>query len=464
MVKWEKVKVAVIGIMMLSIGLMQMVSHGYVTAEDIGDQTMSSSAIFVPDLCYSPTFHDFGYLTEGKTQQTTFDIWNCGTGTLTWSLGIVHTWISPNPTSGSSTGEHDTVTVTVDTAGLSPGYYTGFVSISANDGGGLRYFNVNFTVHEPPNTPTTPSGPSYGEVDTYLSYTTSTIDPDGDQVRYGWDVNNDFIVDHWSSYYYPSGATHTVNIKFGSAGTYHLRVKAEDEHGAPSSFSAPKTVTITGANTGPLPPATPSGPIGGESNISYTYSTSTIDPDDDQVKFYFDWGDGTGNWTSFVASEASISYSHAWETDGIYPIRVKAQDEHGAESEWSSVLNVTISSNVPPNKPPPPSGPTSGRAGVSYTYSAYGIDTNEDQVYLIFDWADGTTSEWIGPYNSGDPISASHIWDTQGTYAIKVKVKDEHALESVWSDPLAVSMPLTHQPGIIRIIEWILQLFRITTP
>ncbi|MGC9308582.1 MAG: PKD domain-containing protein [Thermoplasmatota archaeon] len=462
MVNWEKVKVAVIGIMMLSIGLLQMGSHIHVTADNIGDKTMSASVMYVPDLCYSPTVHDFGYVIEGETHQTTFDIWNCGTDTLTWSLGIVHTWISPSPTSGSSTGEHDTVTVTIDTSGLSPGDYTGFVSISANDGGGLRYFNVNFTVHRPPHTPTTPSGPSSGEVDTYLAYTTSTTDPDGHQVRYGWDANNDLIVDHWSSSYYPSGAPHTVNIKFGSTGTYHIRVKAEDKHGALSSFSAAKTVTITGANTAPLPPATPSGPISGEPNSSYTYSTSTIDPNDDQVKFYFDWGDGTGNWTSLVASEAPVSLAHAWQTDGIYPIRVKAQDEHGAESEWSNILNITISSNVPPNKPPRPSGPTSGRAGVSYTYSAYGIDTNEDQVYLVFDWADGTTSEWMGPYNSGDTISASHIWTTQGTYAIKVKAKDEHGLESIWSDPLAVSMPYERQTLWERIIEWILHLFEIT--
>ena len=84
----------------------------------------------VPDLVYSPTSHDFGFVEEGETYQTTFDIWNAGTDTLTWNLGIVHTWISPLPTSGSSTGEHDTVTVTIDTTGLSPGSYSGFVSIS----------------------------------------------------------------------------------------------------------------------------------------------------------------------------------------------------------------------------------------------------------------------------------------------------------------------------------------------
>ena len=450
------------GVIVFSFGLLPMGPYDQIAAEKIGENVILDPSMYVPDLCYSPTSHDFGHLTEGETQQTTFDIWNCGTDTLTWNLGIVHTWISPQPTSGSSTGEHDTVTVTIDTTGLSNGDYTGFVSISANDGGGLRYFDVDFTIHEAPNTPSTPSGPSSGEVETYLQFTTSTIDPDGHDIRYGWDLNNDNVVDHWSSSYYPSGMSHTLNVKFFSIGTYYIRVKAEDEHGAQSTFSTAKMVTISGANNGPLSPGSPSGPTTGEVNISYTYTTSTIDPDDDQVKFYFDWGDSTGNWTSLVASGSLASATHVWETDGTYQLRVKAQDEHGAESGWSPILNVTISSNLPPNKPMRPSGPTSGTVGISYTYSSSCIDANGDQVYFIFDWADGTTSGWVGPYYSGDPVTISHIWSAQGTYAIKVKAKDTYGLESVWSDPLPVSMPLKHQTLLERIIEWILDIFGTT--
>jgi hypothetical protein len=43
-------------------------------------------------------------------------------------------WISVSPTSGSSTGEHDTITVTVNRSGLSPGHYTGTVTIDPNYG------------------------------------------------------------------------------------------------------------------------------------------------------------------------------------------------------------------------------------------------------------------------------------------------------------------------------------------
>ena len=97
-----------------------------------------------PVLSYSPTYHDFGTIQEGQTYQTTFDIWNCGTGTLDWSLSDSYSWLTYSPTSGSSTGEHDTVTVTIDTTGLSPGSYSGSISISSNGGSGT--FTVTFTI------------------------------------------------------------------------------------------------------------------------------------------------------------------------------------------------------------------------------------------------------------------------------------------------------------------------------
>jgi len=71
-----------------------------------------------PELSYSPASHDFGDKCEGVTDSTTFEIWNSGTGTLTYSFSESCSWVvEVNPTSGSSTGEHDTITVDIDTTG-----------------------------------------------------------------------------------------------------------------------------------------------------------------------------------------------------------------------------------------------------------------------------------------------------------------------------------------------------------
>ncbi|GAI41845.1 unnamed protein product, partial [marine sediment metagenome] len=67
-------------------------------------------------------------------------------------------------------------------------------------------------------------------------------------------------------------------------------------------------------------------------------------------------------------------------------------------------------------------------------------DSDGDQVYYKWDWGDGSYSDWLGPYASGDETSATHTW-SQGGYNIKVKAKDIRGYESEWSDPLEVSMP-----------------------
>jgi len=424
---------------------------------------MSGESLMVPDLVYYPASHDFGYVFEGETYQTTFEIWNGGTGTLTWNLGIVHTWISPFPTSGSSTGEHDAVTVTIDTTGLAPGGYSGFVSISANDGGGLRYFNVYCEVNSRQNIPSKPSGPTTGTAGSSYEYRTNAIDSDGDevQVRFDWDGS----YSSWSPLA-ASGTTFITTHAWSTPGTYQVKAQAKDEHGASSRWSSALTVVISGggSNNPPNTPSVPSGPTSGSPGTSYAYDASATDPDGDQVKYYFDWDDGSGDWTGLVASGSSALLSHVWAAADTYEVRVKAQDEHGAESGWSTVLTVIISDNAAPNKPDKPSGPTTGTIGISYTYTASAIDPNGDQVYLMFDWADGTDSGWLGPYNSGDPVSSLHIWSAQGSYAVKVKAKDTSDVESEWSDPLAISMPLRHQILLERIIEWILQLFGVTIP
>ena len=129
--------------------------------------------------------------------------------------------------------------------------------------------------------------------------------------------------------------------------------------------------------------------------------------------------------------------SKSWSNTGTYTIGVKVTDNIGTTD--TDTAQVSINSHAP-NKPSTPSGPTSGKAGTEYTYTTSTTDTDGDQVYYMWDWGD-ETSEWIGPYDSGDLVTASHIWTEKGDYQIKVKAKDQYDVQSPWSDPLSISMP-----------------------
>jgi len=209
-------------------------------------------------------------------------------------------------------------------------------------------------------------------------------------------------------------------------------------------FCGSDVVTVYYAeNNPPQTPTKPTGPESGTVDISYTFATSSIDPDNDSISYGWDWnGDNSvDEWTAYYPSGQTVSASHAWASTGTYNIKVKAKDERGAQSGFSSPLTVVISDNHAPGQPEKPTGNTNIRTGVSYSYSSNTTDSDNDRIYYIFDWDDGTDSGWIGPYDSGDTVSASHIWNNKGSFIIKIKAKDEHGAESTWSEPLPITVP-----------------------
>jgi len=95
----------------------------------------------------------------------------------------------------------------------------------------------------------------------------------------------------------------------------------------------------------------------------------------------------------------------------------------------------------PPIKPNPPLGPSEGTIRVEYDFIAVTTDPENDELYYLFDWGDDTTSDWIGPFESGEECTVSHTWNAKDTYQVKVRAKDINGVQSEWSDPLFISMP-----------------------
>jgi hypothetical protein len=93
----------------------------------------------------------------------------------------------------------------------------------------------------------------------------------------------------------------------------------------------------------PAKPETPRGTISGKINTKYTYTSSTTDPDGDNISYMFDWSDGTfSSWVGPYNSGASASAEKIWTKKGTYYIRVIAKDSHGILSQWSDPLVVTM--------------------------------------------------------------------------------------------------------------------------
>jgi len=115
-------------------------------------------------------------------------------------------------------------------------------------------------------------------------------------------------------------------------------------------------------------------------------------------------------------------------------------------------LTFYQSDNNKPDKPMRPSGEEIGSTGERYYFTSSTTDQDDDSLYYKWDFGDGTFSEWLGPYESGEEVNVSHKWRYIGKYEVKVKARDEHRAESDWSEPLSLKMPIYKQFPIVNLI------------
>ena len=91
--------------------------------------------VCMPTICYDPQTFNFAAQENDcdpdNPPNQILDIWNCGDGTVNWDVSDNEAWLTLSSTSGSSTGETDTVTLSVDKSGMSAGSYTATITISA---------------------------------------------------------------------------------------------------------------------------------------------------------------------------------------------------------------------------------------------------------------------------------------------------------------------------------------------
>jgi len=192
-----------------------------------------------------------------------------------------------------------------------------------------------------PNIPYKPVGPSNGISGAEYTFSTKTTDPDGDLVKYGWDWNGDGIVDEWTNLQ-ESGTINNCSHIWYDPGTYIISVKSMDEFGKESDFSTDIELYIY-ENNPPLKPAKPTGEESGKTDKTYTYTSTTNDPDGDQIWFLWDFGDETNSsWDGPYNTGENCEIEHSWDEVGEYTIKVKAKDVYGEESEWSDPLVVTM--------------------------------------------------------------------------------------------------------------------------
>ncbi len=194
--------------------------------------------------------------------------------------------------------------------------------------------------------------------------------------------------------------------------------------------------------------------------------------DETSIRAWVDWDGNPGRYLCEYMAYLGMWYQTLYNvTDNPYPCRAAGFIHVKSNIPLKDAIeatNITIRETIKyllniDNSPGSPTitGPPSGKVGTEYEYTFVTSDPDGNDVYYFIDWGDGTSSNWLGPFNSGEGIDVKHAWAEKGTYTIKAKAKDVHNAESDWGT-LEVSMPKIYQygPGFLleKIIQWIEQI------
>jgi hypothetical protein len=188
--------------------------------------------------------------------------------------------------------------------------------------------------------------------------------------------------------------------------------------------------------------------------------TSTNSSSAMQMKLFWDYFfDMENNSLNFANWE--FGKGHAWSKDRMAPA-VNWSWSSAPGSYRAIIQGCTYfgdpaqqfkspSPSDPPVTPTKPVGTTLGIWNIEYTYTSSTNDPNNDQIYYLFDWDDGSTSGWLGPFDSGVTGVASHIWTELGTYNVRVRARDVWGAGSTWSESLVVTVTDNNLPDAPQI-------------
>ena len=130
--------------------------------------------------------------------------------------------------------------------------------------------------------------------------------------------------------------------------------------------------------------------------------------------YTIDWGEGAGQ--SFTSPG-----THEYFTPGTFTVTLRGFDDGGG-LVGSATATVTVT-NAPPSCTLSVV-PTRGQAPLSVTATVNCTDPENDISSIVIDWGDGTSDQLCGDGCPTPPITATHTYNTPGTFFVSVTATD----------------------------------------
>jgi hypothetical protein len=277
--------------------------------------------------------------------------------------------------------------------------------------GGVSEYTTSVTVKNVP--PTITSITNNGPIDEGGSATISVTATDpADTLSYEFDCNND------NSYEVGPQTSDTHACSFDDDGAKQVNVRVSDGDGG----SATGSMTVSVHNVAPTASFSNDGPVD-EGSSFHLSLTGASDPSAADTaagfQYAFDCGGGSG-YGGFGTSNTDTCTTN---DDGVRTVKGKIRDKDGGVSEYTDSVTVK---NVPPTVTAPGDQASAEGSSTSFGLGSFSDPGPDSPWAVTVDWGDGSpTSTPPDKTSTGSLGSASHTYDDNGSYTVKVTVTDK---------------------------------------
>ena len=137
-----------------------------------------------------------------------------------------------------------------------------------------------------------------------------------------------------------NGTGKKTNHTYTTSGNFTVTLKVTNDAGQSDSDTTYAIISDT-PNTPPNDP-TISGPQILTKNMNYTFEIRATDPDGDNLDYIIRWGDKNSTIAENLSSGTVYEANHSWSSEGVYTIKVRAEDNDTISDTTSFTVYVDI--------------------------------------------------------------------------------------------------------------------------
>ena len=264
--------------------------------------------------------------------------------------------------------------------------------------------------------------PASGAAPLHVNFSATGLDPDGGELaEYKWEFSDGGV-------FYGTDVSRTYTKK----GTYTATVTVTDNEG--DTASATVTVTVTTDGAAPEIVEALADKTEGPAPLDVLFQAVADDPDDDQLTYKWEFGDGG------VAFGAEAE--HTYLTKGSYEAKLTVSDPAGNTD--TATIPITVADPVG-NQPPSVTAaavPQSGKAPLDVQLSAQGTDPDGDVLTYVWDFGDGSAG--------AAGRRARHVYTRNGVFTAKVTATDRAGNTATGTVAITVGNPAGGQAPTVQ--------------